>query len=129
MLQVFGSSLIQLKEPMPYIWNSISQKKLSLISVSNNFHQTKLLQVLVDQRSRWKNIKSNTEVREEKLRDICITNIFLLRTMLTVKPLLIKWNLKRISTDSIMRPMKSNILRDTTTVMLIFLRLFREDIS
>ena len=63
-----------------------------------------------------------------KLKDICITSTFSSRITQKVTHLHNKLNSKKISTDLIMKLMKLNISEDITMVMLISLKLLREDI-
>jgi len=65
----FSSSLIPPIELTLFTWNLILMNKLSLISASNNIHQTKSLQ-LADQNLHLKHIKDSLVVEGLQVKDI-----------------------------------------------------------
>ncbi len=64
--QVSGSLLTPLREPTLSICNSTFLKRLSWISVSNNFLPIRLPLVQTSQGFKWNIIKSNTEGRSQR---------------------------------------------------------------
>ncbi len=126
--QASSSSLTQPTGPTLITWNSTFQKRLSLISVSSNFPQTRSRPRKAP-KLKLKDTKRSTVQKEQRAKGIWLTSTFWSRITPKVTQLQCKSSMKSSTRDFIMKLMKSSTSRVTTQETLTSSRLSRDDTS